>query len=90
MQYGNFTSGIRDTSVFDIPEYCHHTAAKCAPNLWQAVANMKFTGEGNLRRARFTVTVDFVRHLEVYDGFIQHSDESKNVHLKIFKNFTMV
>ena len=54
--------------------------------LSQLISSGTLAGASTLR----ICAVDFIRHLEVYDGFIQHSDESKNVHLKIFKNFTMV
>lgn len=92
MQYGNFTSGIHNMSVFDIPEYCHSPpTTKCAPNMWQAVAHIKSGSGANSAEGKVILSVDFRRRLEVYDGhFSTVSAGSKNIRVQIFKNFTQV
>ena len=92
LQYGNFTTGIQDTSVFDIPDYCneHLTTFKCTPYQWQAVANVKF-GEGSgAWHGKLNVSVDFIKRIEAYDGYAGPDENGSNKRFKLVKIFDQV
>ena len=92
LQYGNFTTGIKDTSVFDIPDYCNEDLStfKCTPYQWQAVANVKF-GEGSgAWHGKLNVSVDFIKRIEAYDGYAGPDENGSNKRFKLVKIFDQV
>lgn len=92
LQYGNFTSGIKDSSVFTIPDYCKpkNPTPKCAPDQWQAIAYLKF-GEGSgAWQGKLNTSVDFIKRIEAYDGHIQPDEGGRSVRFRLIKVFNKV
>lgn len=91
MQYGNFTKGIKNKSVFDVPDYCKPKALpRCAQAEWQAVTFVK-NGEGSSASSgSFRMAIDFEHQMEAYDGYYSPDEGGSKQPFKVVKFFAQV